>query len=227
MTVQDFFDRYNNKGIDYDNYYGFQCMDLANEYNRDVVGGPFLVGPNAKDVWDSYPQDKYERIENTPEGVPTKGDIVIWGVGVGPYGHIAVFDHGDVNTFVSFDQNWPINSLCHYQVHNYNGVLGWLRPKMTPNPAPVPVPAPTPPTPNTVAMESVIRAIYQSLTNTQPSPDEIVNRFKQLTLGTSLTDIISQVLNGDSRTIVGQVRAILIGKGWPWQKLSKIRSLIG
>jgi hypothetical protein len=32
-------------------------------------------------------------------------------------------------SFTSFDQNWPLNSLCHFQNHNYTGVLGWLHPK--------------------------------------------------------------------------------------------------
>lgn len=131
MTVQQFFDQWNGRGVDFDKYYGFQCMDLAQQYNKDVVGGSFLSGAAAKDVWNTYPQDKYTRISNTPTGVPVKGDIIIWGTGVGPYGHIAVFSSGDVNQFTSFDQNWPVNSLCHYQQHNYNGVLGWLHPKVS------------------------------------------------------------------------------------------------
>ena len=44
-----------------------------------------------------------------------------------PFGHIAVFYNGDLNSFMSFDQNWGGN-FCHYQNHNYNFVLGWLRP---------------------------------------------------------------------------------------------------
>lgn len=128
MTIQQFFDKYNNRGIDFDNYYGLQCMDLAHQYGVEVVGQDIPAAPAAKDVWNKSTPG-YDKIANTPSGVPQKGDIIIWGVGVGQFGHIAVFDHGDANTFVSFDQNWPLNSLCHFQNHNYNGVLGWLRPK--------------------------------------------------------------------------------------------------
>lgn len=128
MTIQQFFDKYNGKGIDFDGYYGFQCMDLAHQYAVEVVGKDFAPAPAAKDVWKQNISG-YDKIPNTPNGVPQKGDIVIWGVGIGPYGHIAVFDHGDQNSFVSFDQNWPLGSLCHFQNHNYNGVLGWFHPK--------------------------------------------------------------------------------------------------
>ena len=32
-------------------------------------------------------------------------------------------------SFTSFDQNWPTGSPSHKQLHDYNGVVGWLRPK--------------------------------------------------------------------------------------------------
>lgn len=138
MTVQEFLTKYNGKGIDYDGYYGFQCMDLANQYNKEVVGAPRLTG-NAVDVWNTYPQTHYDRIANTPTGVPLKGDILIWSQGVGQYGHIAVFYQGDMLKFTSFDQNWPVGSICHFQPHNYNYLLGWLHPKTVPPVPQVPV----------------------------------------------------------------------------------------
>ena len=128
MNYQEFVDKWNGKSIDFDGYYGFQCMDLAHQYCVDVVGKDFAPAPAAKDVWNQEPQG-YDKIPNSPEGVPSKGDVVIWGSGVGPYGHIAIFDHGDNNSFTSFDQNWPVGSLCHLQPHNYTGVLGWFHPQ--------------------------------------------------------------------------------------------------
>ncbi len=44
MTIEDFFERYNGQGIDFDHAYGCQCMDLAEEFNQDVVGAPRLGG---------------------------------------------------------------------------------------------------------------------------------------------------------------------------------------
>jgi len=129
MTYQEFLYKWNGKPCDFDGYYGNQCVDLANQYNQDVIGAPRLTG-NAKDIWDTYPKDKYDRITNTPTGVPQKGDLVIWGAMPGnSYGHIGIFDNGNVNTFISFDENFPAGSYSHLQNHNYNYVLGWLHPK--------------------------------------------------------------------------------------------------
>jgi hypothetical protein len=128
MTYEEFVNKYNGKGIDFDGYYGFQCMDLAHQYAVEVVGKDFAPAPAAKDVWAQNPEG-YDKISNTPDNAPQKGDIIIWGVGVGPFGHIAICDDATELSFISFDQNWPINSLCHLQNHNYNGVLGWFHPQ--------------------------------------------------------------------------------------------------
>lgn len=127
MTLQEFITAYNNKGWDFDGYYGDQCMDLFEFYNRDVIGAPAVAG-NAIDVPNTYPKNFYSWIANTPAGIPAPGDIVIWGSVIGQYGHIAIFISGDANSFTSLDQNWPLNSLTHEQAHDYNGVLGWLHP---------------------------------------------------------------------------------------------------
>jgi hypothetical protein len=127
MTALDFFNKYNGRGIDFDHFYGYQCMDLAEQYNQEVVGAPRLGG-NAADVWNNYPRTFYTKIANSPTNVPQLGDIVIWSKALNGFGHIAVCKDGNVNAFTSFDQNWPLNSYCHFQTHNYNYVLGWLRP---------------------------------------------------------------------------------------------------
>lgn len=137
MTYDEFFKKYNGRPIDFDGYYGNQCMDLYRQYVKEVIECPQSPGVNgAKDVWNTYLPNYFDRIPNTPDGVPQKGDIVIWGVGVGPYGHIAIFDSGDANSFKSFDQNWPVGTYCHLQQHNYNNVLGWLRKKAIDVPQP-------------------------------------------------------------------------------------------
>jgi len=50
---------------------------------------------------------------------------MVW---TGNWGHIAIYYEGDVNSFVSFDQNFPTGSSCHLQGHDYQNVLGWLHP---------------------------------------------------------------------------------------------------
>ena len=141
MQIQDFFKKYNGKGLDFDSYFGFQCTDLVEQYNQDVVGAPRLYG-NAIDVWNNYPKDFYTRIENKPDNAPDEGDIIIWSQGVGQFGLIAICKESDFAKFISFDQNWPVGSVCHFQDHNYTNVLGWLKPKaqvITPPVPPQPV----------------------------------------------------------------------------------------
>ena len=129
MTFEDFIKKYDGKKIDYDGFYGAQCMDLYRQYVKEVLVFPQSPGvEGAKDVWNTYLKNKYTRVVNTDEGVPDKGDIVIWGSGAGTYGHIAIFIEGTTGSFKSFDQNWPVGSPCHIQGHYYSNVLGWLKP---------------------------------------------------------------------------------------------------
>ena len=106
-----------------------QCVDLANAYIRDVLGLPIIEWTNAKD----FPsKSSLPFIRNLPTGIPNEGDMVIWGNGTA--GHIAIFLSGNVNSFTSFDQNYPVGSPCHSQGHTYANVLGWLKSSATINP---------------------------------------------------------------------------------------------
>jgi len=147
MTFNEFIAKYDGKGINYDGAYGNQCVDLYRQYVKEVCGvpqSPSVAG--AKDIWNTYLSAHFDRIANTPTGVPQAGDIVIWGSTIGTYGHVAVFISGNVNTFTSFDQNWPDTGgkgVAHKQSHDYKGVLGWLRLKKAAPPPPPPPPAET------------------------------------------------------------------------------------
>lgn len=139
MTLNEFVAKWDGKFADYDNFYGFQCWDLAAFYVRDVVGCPSLpTGPSqgAKDCFLVFSQplpkyfDKIPNVVSDPNCIPQAGDVVVWGPMSGnAYGHIGICTSANSNGFVSFDQNWPINSSAHNQNHNYNYVIGWLRPK--------------------------------------------------------------------------------------------------
>lgn len=130
LTLEEFVLTYSGKGIDYDGHYGYQCVDLYRQYVADALGFPQNIPViGAADLWTSYQPAHYERIANTPEGVPMPGDIIVWGREFGPFGHVGVFLFGNVKRFVSFEQNFPAGSVAHLQIHNYLGVLGWLRPR--------------------------------------------------------------------------------------------------
>ena len=244
MTFSEFLTKYNGKGIDDDGYYGYQCMDLAHRYAKEVVGKDFAPAPAAKDVWNQT-IDGYDKIPNTPDGVPSKGDIIIWGVGIGPYGHIAIFDHGDVSFFTSFDQNWPLNSLCHYQNHNYTGVLGWFHPQN------IPVQNGDPSfnennIKKAIQFDRITSFLHSiSILPTDKSEDYMdsdkllegvenlsnENKRKQLNieeLTVALATCCNQAqipLVGDSSTLQ-TIKNIVHGKGWPWNKINRIKQLI-
>lgn len=131
MTFDEFVNTYLGKKVDFDGVYGGQCVDLYRQYVKDVIGGlqsAPVIG--AYDIWETYNKDTFTRIDNTPTGVPQKGDVVIWNKNVGGgFGHVAIFIEGNANSFTSLDQNWPTLSVVTKTNHNYTNVLGWLHPK--------------------------------------------------------------------------------------------------
>jgi len=134
MTLQEFINKYNGKKIDYDSWYGAQCMDLMHQYIDEVLlnkhSPETLRAPSAKLAYQNFSADSlFEKIENTPTGIPKEGDLIFWGGG--EFGHVAIFIEGTVSDFTSFDQNFPLDSACHKQYHDYTNVIGWIRYKVT------------------------------------------------------------------------------------------------
>lgn len=136
MAFDEYFKKYNGVGIDYDKKWSFQCFDLANDYCVKVLGGKAFVGMYAWEIYENFEnqpsKNLFTRIPNTPEFVPRKGDIIVWAKSLnGEAGHVAICDGvGDTAYFYSYEENW--DGMCHPTErvkHNYNHVLGVLRPK--------------------------------------------------------------------------------------------------
>lgn len=127
--TKDFFNRYDGKPLDFDGYYGTQCVDVIMQFTADVLKIPRWGSGNAVGRWTDYPTAHFERIANTASFVPRLGDIVVWGTWSGnPYGHIAIATgEGDTNRFVAFGANWPVGDVCGYDWYSYANVLGVLR----------------------------------------------------------------------------------------------------
>ena len=128
MKLEDFKRKWENKICDFDGFYGGQCTDLYRMYCKEVLGvpqSPLVKG--AKNIWTTYLKEHFKQIPNTPEGVPEKGDIVIWGMGT--YGHVGICDHASVSTVTCFEQNWLGGGTRPSEIrrHGYKDVLGWLR----------------------------------------------------------------------------------------------------
>lgn len=131
MTFDEFVAKYNGQEVDTDGAYGGQCMDLMHQYIVDCLGYDLALfaAPTAYEAFKNANDSRFDKILNTPDGVPQKGDIIFWNTGIGSAGHVAIFIEGDTNRFTSFDQNWPTGSFCHVQEHTYKSVAGWLHPK--------------------------------------------------------------------------------------------------
>jgi len=133
MTLPQFHATYNQTYVDFDGEFGNQCWDLAAAYALQVIGCPGLpTGPNlaARECYQVFADPLPHYFDKIPPvAPPLPGDIVVWGSAIGPDGHIAICLFNSPGGFTSFDQNWPIGSLAHDVAHNYNGVIGYLRPK--------------------------------------------------------------------------------------------------
>lgn len=135
MDFEEFVKKYNGKATDYDGGCGVQCVDLAKLYMDKVCDVKIGAIGNAEAYWNRYNELKilnqnFDRIANTPSFVPQKGDIVVWGLKHGKYGHIAIATgEGNTKYFYSYDQNWGIKAM-HKVKHSYkDGFEGVLRPK--------------------------------------------------------------------------------------------------
>ncbi len=133
ITFDAFITKYLGKGMDWDGRYGNQCVDVFKAYNSEVVGGPSVLG-NAKDYFTKYPTGFYTKVANTPTGVPPRGAVIIWGMGI--YGHIGICTEATQSKFTTFEQNWTHagtitdgTGVTELRSHYYTNVLGWLIPK--------------------------------------------------------------------------------------------------
>lgn len=138
MTYQEFVNKYNGVGTDYDGVAGVQCVDLIKLYLNKVFGlNPGAWG-NAYEYyanWTAYTtelQKNFNRIANTPDFIPIKGDIMVWNTNVGGgYGHVAICTgEGDTSYFYSYEQNSNGHNEPMMKIrHNYTNVYGVLRAK--------------------------------------------------------------------------------------------------
>lgn len=120
---------------------GNQCFDVSAKFT-DMLGVPHYPNnptpfpyPNASQIYTDYgdfQKQYFDRIANTQDYVPQKGDIVIWDSKLNNgIGHVAVATgNGDTNSFESFDQNWVVGNPCKIIKHSYQYVLGALRLKV-------------------------------------------------------------------------------------------------
>ena len=118
-------------GVDTDGYYGKQCMDLYNYYCNNVLGVQNVGADCAKNILKNQNiLNAVEVIENYPEFIVQKGDIVVFRK-IGQYGHVAIcLGPADINGYKCIEQNWSNTRQLEEVWHdylNYNPIF--LRPK--------------------------------------------------------------------------------------------------
>lgn len=134
-TYKEFISAHKGKAMDYDGVAGCQCIDLCKYYLDEVFGLTPGAWGDAHCWYENYNsiptlKDNFKRIANTPDFIPQKGDIMVWGQGLSEWGHVAICSgEGDTNWFNSWDNNWTGNHDATAKIkHDYHGVLGVLRP---------------------------------------------------------------------------------------------------
>lgn len=142
-TIEDWLSKAVGRPMDPDGAYGYQCVDLVDQYAQDIfgirwqdsVGG---VG-GARELLDRVPDEYWVRIDNNPNDpnlIPQRGDVVVWdGDETNEFGHTAVVLGADTSGMNVVQQNGNTNWLPshtawlqYYQVGT-GSIAGWLRPK--------------------------------------------------------------------------------------------------
>ena len=123
MTIKRFICTYINKKVDFDNKFGFQCVDLYRQYCKDVLGIPQTPAvESAKDSW-----EKHGSLKQSKDSFAA-GDILIYDVTpTNKYGHVCILvSLLDTDTFIVFEQNGFEQSGAKLTVRNTTNLLGSL-----------------------------------------------------------------------------------------------------
>lgn len=125
--------KYNQKSIDFDGLWGHQCVDLVQQYIKEFLlqknrsfGGSAKNGWGNK--WNTFPKDKWEKIEYTGKNKPKVGDIVFYDNE--PYGHTGVCVWDDWVIFEQNTGNWDgqwTDDYCTIELMPKKDLVGWYR----------------------------------------------------------------------------------------------------
>ena len=118
MTYNEFKSKYNNKYVDYDGCYSYQCWDLAQQYFTECLGVPSWVLSGCDNVCNMLKEPKLSDLllyfdEVSPTAMQP-GDVAIWSAN-----HIAIFDHWDGKDVWYFSQN---PNKCQVMIIYMNGL---------------------------------------------------------------------------------------------------------
>lgn|SRR5574344_332570 len=123
MTLKRFIVNNLGKQVNFDNKFGFQCVDLYRQYCKDVLGIPQTPAvEGAKDIW-----EKNGSLKQSKDSFAV-GDILIYdATPSNKYGHVCILvSLLDTDTFVVFEQDGFEQSGAKLTVRNTTNLLGSL-----------------------------------------------------------------------------------------------------
>lgn len=120
-----------NKYLDFDGYYGAQCVDLYDFYCTGFVGAsPNPVG-YADEIWYNHDTRAFTQIDSAQ--IPHMGDVAVWGSGpYTPMSHVGIIikDNGDGTVQTLSNNATSAGPSGNSAVVNISkqALLGYLRP---------------------------------------------------------------------------------------------------
>ena len=132
MTLLEFVNRNCGKKVDFDGYYGAQCVDLFRQYCRDVLDVPHTGAvEGAKDLVERYwslPVERKHFVLCKDAASAKSGDVVVWGAtDKNRYGHVAIAVAEDENVLLVFEQDGFKQDGAKLAWRSKNNIIGVLK----------------------------------------------------------------------------------------------------
>ena len=134
MTIAEFINKNIGKKVDYDGYYGAQCVDLFRQYCQDVWGIPRTEPVNgAVELYTKYEKTVVEKKYLEQFKAKSKaqcGDAVVWGkTASNIYGHVAIVVCPRKSDVIVFEQDGFKQNGTKLSIRTYENLAGFLRKK--------------------------------------------------------------------------------------------------
>lgn len=133
--IIDFINKHINTKVDYDGYFGAQCVDLFRQYVKEMYGITNLepLGDGgAKDIYlryEEFPNERkhFMRLDAQKTSYAQPGDIAVWdATDTNQYGHIAIVIEDQVQSILVFEQNGFTQEGAKLKIRSKEHLLGYL-----------------------------------------------------------------------------------------------------
>ena len=134
MNLQEYVKKVEWLCIDYDWMYWHQCVDLIKHFSQNVLNFKlWSFWWSAKSWWknilNTFPAEKFQKIINTPKAIPEPWDITFFNIW--EYWHVAIVLDADLQKIKVLEQNvgnWDWQGQDDWVKiwnYDYKNVLGW------------------------------------------------------------------------------------------------------